>query len=250
MEKQKFARLALAVGLALMLCPAMALAQSDAVAENPGASTPVKAQQAAKASKNLKKAGFTFDLKQNKVKSIKTYLKGTQSSVYRVKLSGMKTVNAGKGMKKTTFTLTYALKDLSSSQIRDTLRMVHKGFYSDVIFGDHYYALVDYNTGMSLEDSGNAFGVKVKVLKSKTQQTKKYRDYDKCYFYKAKKWTVKLSVTYPESYEGLCLGVIGSSASEASSGVSADEFFDGARTIYKTKLYTKDRKNAHFMRIR
>ena len=177
-------------------------------------------------------------------------MKGAKSAVDKVKVSKLKTVKVGKGMKKTTLTMTFTKKDLSSSQIKGVLRAFHKGADSDVVFGDHYYALVDYNTGMSLEDPSNAFGVKVKVLKDKTKTTKKYRDYDGCWFYVVNKWTVKLSVKYPASYKGLCLGAIGSSASIASASAGTSEFFDGYRTIYRTKLYTKDRKNAHFMRIK
>jgi len=250
MRKIRVTRLLLATVLVVALCPAMAMAMPDGVdqAGNPTAKTMVA--QATKATKNLKQAGYSFDLKKNKSTSIKYYMRGAKNVAYNVKVSGFKTQNAGSGMKKTTFTLTYSLKNLTAKQRKAILKSFHKGYSGEDVFGMYSFTLVDYNTGMSLEDPNNEFGVAVKKLKNKTTYTKKYRDSDGLWFRMPKTWTVKLAVTYPSSYKGMCLGVIGSSASYGKLVDDSHKFFAGGKSIYQTKLYKTDRKNAHFMRIK
>ena len=59
-----------------------------------------------------------------------------------------------------------------------------------------------------------------------------------------------LKITYPASYEGVCLGMGGTRKHQTSSKV--DQFFEGKIPFYKaTDLYNpKKEKMAHFMRIR
>lgn len=143
------------------------------------------------------------------------------------------------------------------------------------------YSVADYDTGVSLEGN-NDFGVKVKSFKGKASGLKKYKGKTKGNWIKIYKTaTIKFQITYPESYTGLCIGLLGDNAkcnvgkpfvavndgSEGSGDIDA-EYFDATKwtkikkdkykedekgTPFKfgqTTFYLKGKKNSHWLRVK
>ena len=184
----------------------------------------------------MKKLQVKWDVKNNKSITTTTLYKGIGWKNVAAKISNLKVTKANKeGYKKLTCTLKMDGSKLTASEVHKT---AHAG-----IGAGCYYAIVDYNTGYSLETK-NKFGV---TVKAKDQYKGKiYRDKDGCWVEQAG-MSVKLTITYPENYKGLCIGFGGFNALNET---KADQkFWKGKKPFGATTYYTKNKKNTHFMRV-
>lgn len=187
----------------------------------------------------MKKLQVKWDVKNNKSITTQTIYGGIVKKNLTAKISKLKVTKAKKeGYKKLTCTFTVKYPKLAASE-------VHKIAAKGVFGAGYYYAIVDYDTGYSLETK-NQFGVTVKA-KDKLDKKKTYRDKDGCWVY-SHDVTTKLTITYPEDYKGLCIGFGGYSTLNEK---KADQkFWKGKKPFGTTSYYTKNKKNNHFMRVK
>lgn len=250
----------------LSLCPSAALAlgsnsgggsAGSSVANALGVvadeSVCVVQPNATPAYKNLKAAGLKFDLKPTKEVTVKQYLANTTSNTFTVNMTTPKITNADSGMKKATFTLTYKLSSsVTKAQKKAVFADLYSGMKWNEICGDIYYDLVDYTTGRCVFNTGTR-NVTIQRTKKSTN-TKTYKDQNNAngaWFYLLKTWTVKCTVTYPSSYKGLALIVMGSSYPQGKAHKATDSFGNknSKVTYYQTLHYKKDKANSHCYRI-
>jgi hypothetical protein len=193
--------------------------------------------------KNLK---VSWDLENDKEVTYKTIVAGVGNRVKSTKITNYEIADAAKsGYKKVTFTVTF------KNEWKPSKNEVHECVYSSYIQGtgymgyDGWYAIVDYNTGIDLEEE-NDFDVTVKTGKWKKFNKKNYKDKDGCgvRLYDEK---VKVTVTYPEDYDGLCIGVGGKYQLNESKADIA--FWNGKKPFGKTSYSKNGKKSIHFMRV-
>lgn len=206
---------------------------------------PGQTLQAQAASKPyMKTANVKWDLKKNKTVTYKTKYVGIGMKNQKAKISDYKIKNSKKkGYKELTFTVKWTRQwKLKNNEI-------HKMAYSNIdtsIGGESYYAVVDYNTGKSLEKK-NKQKVTVKQIGKPKYQAKYYYDKDGCYVW-ISNITKKVKVTYPKNYKGLCIGVGGSTSLKNTKNDT--KFWNGKVAFKKTSYYSsKDKSVAHFMRV-
>ena len=194
---------------------------------------------------DMAKAKVKWDLKNNKKLKFKTRWCALGVKQHTVKMTGFKITDAGEGYKQCTFTLTFNRK------VRASRKQVNKmqAYYekNDTFGGSFYYTVVDYNTGRSLEgendkdvtvsDSGWKYS-KWKTLKGTGGKWVSY----------AKKARVKVKIVYPETYKDLAIGVGGYATVKG----APDAYWEGEKEFSKVKAfkYRKDKKYAHFKRVR
>ncbi len=250
---------------------------------------PATAEKAHAATKpHMKSLGLKWDLKKNRTVKFKTSWPGAGKGGYTgyegmtATIKNWKVSKAQKkGYKKATFTLVFNNRfSPTKKQIRGMKDW--SGNWNDGAFGYIWYAVVDYNTGKSLEVP-NDKGVTVKSGKWRFTGGKKYKSdlWSSVHVYK--KATVKVTITYPSKYKGLCIGVGGNNVPYSTlryyqNGVLADDygrhdkvdyFWDGKAPFGKTSLYnwklanktwaagynknscyTKSKANSHWMRLK
>lgn len=209
----------------------------------------VPSQDVQAASKNhIKKLGLRWDLKKSKTVVYDSVFAGIGKikKAGTFKITKYKVSNARKkGYKK--LALTYVQKYTVS--LTDT--KIHKAANSSYCRktgstgGGRYFAIVDYNTGMSLEEK-NKLNVKV-TSSTKLLKTRKFKDKDGCYM-ECDNTRVTLTITYPEDYDGLCIGLGG--YNQLSNSKADNSFWRGKKEFGKTSYYKKGKKNSHWMRVR
>lgn len=186
-------------------------------------------------------------------------LEPDKNVIYKTKYAGIGMHNAGvmitdykikpakkEGYKKLTFTVEFYchldFKDVHKIRKSDFFK---KNGHTGEIF---YTTLVDYNTGMSL-GTDNQYGVTVK-----------YGDWDESYYgIECSKdgcgsITVydyikrRVTVTYPEDYEGLC--IVAGGSTKLVQPANNDKFWDGTVELGKTSYVSeKNKKVTHAMRV-
>ncbi|MBQ9002524.1 MAG: hypothetical protein IJ087_11795 [Eggerthellaceae bacterium] len=269
---KRIVALVTSIALAVSLCPGAAFA-SELQA---GSATGQVAQAvSAQTAKNLKQRGVKFDLVNGKTYTVKSYLGGYGNYAYSAKLSGLKVTSADPGYKKATFTVTFKPKEtLTEAQRQKVLKAFKKAYYyqggasgneREVVWsywmrGALSYWLVDYKTGKLIVGSDNAAGIK--------RKTKLSHGDVKTYATSDGKWSMnqfeyirmKETVTFPEDYENLCVG-IGGETQPRIMRTKYDENFEGRYFKYvagkahtarwwQTSYFKKANDNFHFMRIR
>lgn len=257
---QRIASVAVALLFAVALCPGAALAESapgGMSSTGAGAASTVVAEessaeselQAAASRKNLKSAGFTFDLTSNKARSVKTYLRGTAGLDYTVKIGNVKKTTLSSGKKQVTFTATYALKKLTKAQRNAIFTALHSGSSFNKICGGFYWGLVDYTSGLNLMTSSNSCGVQSSVTPKYTY-TKKYKNSRGDWFKLVKCCKITCKVTFPASYKRTSF-FIGSMTFPYSSCNKLTKRWWKTKNvpIYKTMYYKKCLSNTHCMRV-
>ena len=206
----------------------------------------VPTQKAQAASKNyMKGLKLNWDLKKNKKMKVKSAIVVLKKVNTGIKITNYKLGNAKKeGYKKLTFSVTFKniYKRPSDSQIHKMVAAPKQG-------GGFWWSVADFNTGLSLEEK-NDFDVRVKSSDKKIKK-KKYTEYaDDHHTCCLELYTIRynVSITYPENYDGLCIGVGGNNQINQS---SADKkYWVGKVKFGKTTYYKKGKKNSHWMRIR
>lgn len=217
--------------------------------------TPCQTVQAA--TPYMKKLDVKWDLKNGKSVVCKTVFAGGVKGEISLKISGLKVTKANKkGYKKCTFTYTSKYKTkLTALQVRKILKSKYFKKYSNVS-GSAFYAIVDYDTGASLEYNYGSLherplidNLDVTVLESKEKTTnkKKYRDKKTKGWVSLGTYTCKVSVVYPENYTGLCIGIGGYNI--VSETYADSEFWDAMKPFGKTSYYKKGKKNSHWLRV-
>lgn len=187
----------------------------------------------------LKKA--KFDLKKNKKVTYYSYYKGIGNRKESAKITGYKIMDAEKeGYKKLKFSITFKPEfKLSKSEVDKRLKdSAHNP--SHVV-----YTVLDYNTGISLERP-NDKGVDVKCSWKQTKKNKYYGSGSRYYWIATMK--AQVTITYPEDYDGLCVGIGGCLKAKESKADKA--YWKGRKPFGEaTRYYSKKKTNFHFMRI-
>lgn len=220
---KKMVSLTLAAILILLLCPARV--------------------QAEEKKPYMKRLNISWDLEPDKEIDFQQYTPGKGYLDSSVTLKNYKIVDAKKeGYKKLTFTvIMHPFKNgLSNQDIHDIANTKYD------IRGGHYYTLVDYTTGRCLEADNNR---DVTVKDSGWYDEKKFVDSHGCYITIESK--VKVTVTYPADYKGLCLVAGGYAERHITHRSVDDQFYDGAVKLGKSGLVSsKNKKAAHAMRVK
>ena len=197
----------------------------------------------------MKKIGVKFDLKKNKEVKSKEKVVGVGNKNLKITVKNYKTAKLKNGKKKTTFTVVY------DRSFKPTKKQVHKmnRSYDGTLFGGFWVDVVDYSTGSFDESVMDELGVSVKLSKWKYSKNKKFKDGDGCWVKYPLRAQVKVTITYPASYKGLCLGVGANSYfnPEGSTAYKVNQaHFEGKRPFGKTYMYKKGKTNSHWMRIK
>lgn len=210
---------------------------------------PGQAMQVKAASKPyMKGANVKWDLKKNKKITYKTKFAGIGMKKQTVKMSNYKIKNSKKkGYKELTFTLTFTRKlNMTEKQVHSLVNS-NEFKKTSVVMGGEFFTIVDYNTGKDLVKKN-----KQKVTVEKTDNwtysnPKTCRDKDGCYV-SLSNAKVKVKVTYPKNYKGLCVGVGGHTSLKETK--NDKKFWNGTAAFGKTAYYSKtDKSVAHFMRV-
>lgn len=234
----------------------------------------------------MKKMSLKWDLKKNKNMPLTAEFAGIGKKKYQAKVTMFKEEAASKeGYRQITLQYTVTRKwTPSAEEVDKILTTCYVKRQQDYCYLANCsgYAVVDYDTGVSLETKNNDFGVSVKSLKEKAQGTKKYKGKKKGnWIGLPEKVTRKVQVTYPESYDGLCIGLLGDNVDDpAQTSIAFDDgvatavgpldsafFTDTEKYIKNKKKYTvsddgqpikfgdtsyykKGKKNSHWMKVK
>lgn len=211
----------------------------------PGQALQVKAASKA----YMKGASVKWDLKKNKTLTYKTKYAGIGMRKQKVKMSDYQIKNAKKkGYKELTFTLNFTTKwNMTAKQVHSIVNSREFRKAGGVVSGGFYYAVVDYDTGKSLEGKNKQKVTVEKVGDWKYSNEKTYRDKDGCWV-RMSNAKVKIKVTYPKNYKGLCIGAGGHTTLKNTKNDT--KFWKGTVVFGKSSYYSKkDKSVAHFMRV-
>lgn len=226
---------------------------------------PMSRQTVQAAGPYMKKLNVKWDLKKNKVVFIQEPydgLKGKKGihdgcfSGYgkrktKVKLTSYKIKNKG-NKKKLTFTVNFEMGWTPNKTEIHHMANSDSCWETGLIGGGKYFTLIDYKTGLCLENTKNKkkFNITIKGGKFKGSNKKWYKDDDGCKVYFYRKSKVKVTVTYPKDYKNLCIVVGGLNVTgEGYADIMAD-FWDGDVPFGKVSYYKKGRKNSHWIRVK
>ncbi|MBR1628406.1 MAG: hypothetical protein IJ679_03950 [Lachnospiraceae bacterium] len=114
--------------------------------------------------------------------------------------------------------------------------------------GGYAWFLVDENTGKSLE-AKNKFGVSCRVKVLDQRAIDGYLNSDESItFYPERRFKARVTLTYPEDYEGLCLGV-GTYKHMTSFSSSDAKFFNGKIPLNKSTMFKKSKNCLRFTNL-
>ena len=202
------------------------------------------------ASKNyMSKMNVSWDLKPNKIITDKTMYADIGMIKQQLKITNYKIKNSSKkGYKELTFTLRFSYpQNIKPAQVH---KIINSETYKITasIGGGFYYAVLDYNTGKYLGVKNKQKVTVEKVQNFTIIDTKHYSDNDGCSI-NLHTQDVKVKVTYPRNYKGLCIAAGGSTLAYPMTS-NESEFFNGNLAFGKTSYYSKkDKSVAHFMRV-
>ena len=229
---------------------------------------------------------LNWDLKKGKTLKLTSKFPGIGKKKYNVKMTAYKIEDAKKeGYKKLTFSyVSTRMWSPSKKEVDKIFDTSYKKWGQDyVYFSDaSAYAVVDYNTGVSLEGE-NEYGITVSN-KFKHSKLIKYKGTKGNWIKLSKKTVVKVRVLYPSDYTNLCIGVLGENKTRKyedgiSVGTGGDgsisygfstitsEFFDARKLVRvkkdeymedengipflygQTAYYKKGKSNSHWLRV-
>ncbi|MBQ9001464.1 MAG: hypothetical protein IJ087_06390 [Eggerthellaceae bacterium] len=250
------------VVLVVSLCPAAAFASELQAGSATGQVAQAVSTQAVK---NLEQRGVKFDLKNGKTVNTSRYLAGIGQQKWTAKLSGLKVSAADEdGFKKATFTVTFKVKKpLTKSQSKKFTKAweaLCDGVNSPWcwwgnVATSNRIVITDYVTGKSLYAADNAAKVTIgggwEHSKWKTYyvKMKKYPNDGKIGFRFAGVSKCNVSITFPENYENLCVGVGGDVNPKYAKGDSGYTSSPYSEPYWKTSWFKKASKGFHFIRI-
>lgn len=228
-------------GIALLVAAVLALCMLGAI---PG--TAPEAQAAS--GSHMKSLNLKWDLKKNKAVKCTEPFAAIGKKPLTIKIKNYKVSQTKKkGYKKLTFTVEW--KRSWTPTKKQVHKMIKNSYWNETgeIGGGYWVAVVDYDTGLSL-DQENDKGVTIKTADAKFSNWKKSTDNDGCWVRIAQTCTQKITITYPSSYKDLCIGVGGVNLKDATKSDGA--FWDGEQTFGKTSYYKKGKTNSHWMRVK
>lgn len=163
-----------------------------------------------------------------------SYWGGVGMIKQNVKVSKWKDKALGNGRRQLSFQLTFIRKKKPTAR-----QLINAATYYTVNHPEMdtsprcYFAVVDYATGMSLEDPYNPYGVRVTRSKWKVSAPTTYRT--KGYSISMRNTSVSISIEYPASYKNLCIGFGGQNRIRTTSNDQL--FWDGVFTFWQTDSY-------------
>ena len=202
----------------------------------------------AKTMKNT--TGITWDLKQNKYLTYKSYWGGVGMIKQKLKLSNFsETWSSSKaGYRVARFRLTFIRKKKPTAK-----QLINAAAYYTVYHPELedtsppcYYAIVDLYTGMSLEKD-NPYGVIVKRSKWKYSSPTIYKTSG--YSLGMQNVSVDLQIEYPYEYKNMCIGAGG--YKRLTEKAADRRFWAGTAPFWKTSSlrHVNYKKIAHFGRL-
>lgn len=203
--------------------------------------SPAMADEAHAATKKpyMKTLKLKWDLKKNKTVKITEPWAGIGKKPATMTIKNMKISKAKKaGYKKLTFTV--VCKRTWTPTKGEVHKLVNKANGS---FGSGMYvATLDYKTGLDCED------VTMKLGEWKWSNYKTVTDSHGCWFRVPRTAKVKVTVTYPEDYKDLCVGVGG--LNQIKETKADKKLGKKGYPFGKSSLYKKGKTNSHWMRIK
>ena len=189
---------------------------------------------------DLEKVNVSWDLEPDKPVTIYTRFHGLERSVpVEFVISDMEHTKGKKGKNKLTFRITFTNdfepteEEISFLGARD----------AKCYLG---YVITDYESGMCLEVK-NKLGVTVKD-KEEPKEKASFQSADGTKLNFIKKWTLLITIEYPEDYTGLCIGASG--RTEATDSDAESKYWKGKLPFSKTCYYSMTNAElTHFMRI-
>lgn len=210
---------------------------------------PAMADEAHAATKPyMKTLKLKWDLKKNKTLKITEPWAGIGKQPATVTLKNFKITKAKKeGYKKLTYKV--VIKRTWNPTKSKVHKLVNNNYWweTESFGGGVWGAQVDYKTGQNLE-AENDFGVTVKTGGWKHSNYKKAKDWHGCWVKYPRTISATVTITYPEDYKGLCIGIGGSNLKQSTK--ADDAFWQGAKKFGKTSYYKKGKANSHWMRVK
>lgn len=196
---------------------------------------------------HMKTVNVKWDLKKNKTVTYKTRCAGLGMVKQKAKITDYKIRDSKKkGYKELTFTMKVTYQwNMSKNQVHKIANSPEslQGKRGIMFF----WALVDYDSGKCLAKK-NKKKVVAEYGDWVYSPLKYYYDDDGCWVSLPKNGSLKVKVTYPKDYKGLCIGIGGST--ELVQTAKDKKFFEGKAVFGKTSYYSKkDKSVAHFMRV-
>ena len=204
----------------------------------------------AQAATNMKTktSGITWGIKVDKKYTYYSYWGGVGMIAQNVRITNWKDAWSGnKGMRRLSFRISYTRKKKPTAKQLIKAATYYTVKHPDLDTSpDCYYAVVDYDTGISLEDAANPYGVIVSNNGWKKSAATTYRT--KGYSISMTNLYVDVAIEYPSTYKGICIGVGGRTGCY---NTSSDKLFWGG--IYPfwmtdTLRSAKKKKMARFAR--
>ena len=188
--------------------------------------------------------GITWDLRPGKTLTYKSYLGGVGLVKQKVSMTNYSDqASSRSGYRILKFRLNYNRKmSLTASQVANASTYYYV-YHPDMTEGPRcFFAIVDYDTGKSLQAS-NKFGV---TVSRKWYKGTTYTYRTSGYSYELSNTYVDVVVNYPVSYQRMCIGAGGWSS--ATKTTADENFWNGKIAYWKTNLYQskKTKLLAHF----
>ena len=185
---------------------------------------------------SMKSLKVKWDLKKGKKVTVSAAWAGAGRQKVSARVVGLKVgASPKRGYRKASFTVEFTRLS------KPTKKQVH------ALAGLASLALVDYQTGREL-GAGRKRNVTIKASNWKCSKVKKYKDDHGCWVQYPTKYAMKVTVTFPQKYRGLCLGIIANNKRSETKADSA--FWEGRGSFAKTTYYKSGKGNSHWMRIR
>ena len=194
---------------------------------------------------SMKSLKVKWDLKKGKKVTVSAAWAGAGRQKVSARVVGLKVgASPKRGYRKASFTVEF------TRLFKPTKKQVHalaglNGASKAAGFAS--LALVDYQTGREL-GAGRKRNVTIKASNWKCSKVKKYKDDHGCWVQYPTKYAMKVTVTFPQKYRGLCLGIIANNKLSETKADSA--FWEGRGSFAKTTYYKSGKGNSHWMRIR
>ena len=193
----------------------------------------------------MEKVNVSWDLEPNVPATCYIKFTGTDADFpVEYKITGWKDTIRKDGMRQITFTLNYSNK---FSPTKDEVETIASANVNGSIGGTFAWALVDYETGLDIEETNDV--QLTQKAEKKTDNQKKFNGKNKTYIKYTVKSVYKITITCPKDYDNLCIGVLGQGVAIGSE--NDDGFWEGRVPFSETSYYSAENEQfTHFMRIR
>ena len=219
--------------LLFMICMLMAFGSVQAQAKNMKSET-----------KGTVKWGFKF----GKTLTYYSYWGGVGMIPQNVKVTSWKDKKIASGRRRLSFKLNFIRKRKPTAKQLINAATYYTVYHPDIddTSPNCYFTVVDYKTGISLEDSANPYGVKVTYGKWRKSKGTTYKI--KGYGLTMTNVSVKVKIDYPASYKGICIGIGG--VNRLSSTNNDNMYWKGIFPFWMTDSYrsASTKKVSHFRR--